>query len=186
MQAYVPTFVIPKASVKICLQFHHIISSFTSKVVCVNQRDAGKNLGFLASLKSQVTQRLEEIALSKPLRVISKITSKSSFKQTTFKKETNMNILLWRLFSAAIVLGFILLPDQVWAHDGEFFQAEITKIEGLINGGYMRLGLLGVCAGVAIIGAIKQSFWALTSGFSGCVFAYFMKGWITTTFTMVI
>ena len=95
-----------------------------------------------------------------------------------------MNI--WRLLSVGVALGLLLLPEQALAHNGDLFSAEITKIEQLITGAYMRLGLLAVCATVSLMGVIKQSFSSFILGIVGCVFVYFAKGWILTTFTMVI
>ena len=80
----------------------------------------------------------------------------------------------------------ILLPEQTWAHTGDLFTNEIGKVEGLLTGGYMRLGLLGVCGVTAITGAIQQNAWMFVTGIFAGVFAYFMKDWILSTFSMVI
>lgn len=90
------------------------------------------------------------------------------------------------LLLITIAAGAFLIPEALWAHDGNILQAEITAVEKLFTGGYMRLGLLAVCGFAAIYGIIKQSGWILCSGILGCVFAYFMKGWILSTFTMVV
>jgi hypothetical protein len=70
--------------------------------------------------------------------------------------------------------------------EGDLFNSEITKVEKLITGGYMRIGLLGVSGAAAIGGILKQNGWMFVSGIAGCAFVYFMKSWITTTFTMVV
>ena len=86
-----------------------------------------------------------------------------------------------------LCLGLLmLLPDQAWAHTGDLFTSEIGKVEKLITGGYMRLGLLGVCGATAVTGAIQQNAWMFITGILAGVFAYFMKDWILSTFSMVI
>ncbi len=86
-----------------------------------------------------------------------------------------------------LCLGLLIsLPDQSWAHTGDLFADEIGKVEGLLTGGYMRLGLLGVCGVTAITGAIQQNAWMFVTGIFAGVFAYFMKDWILSTFSMVV
>lgn len=90
------------------------------------------------------------------------------------------------LTMAGFLLGILLIPQELWAVTDGILKAEIEGVEKLFTGGYMRLGLLGVCGFAAIYGVIKQSGWMFVSGIMGCVFAYFMKGWIHTSFPMVI
>ncbi|OJW55219.1 MAG: hypothetical protein BGO67_00490 [Alphaproteobacteria bacterium 41-28] len=90
------------------------------------------------------------------------------------------------LLFATFLFGAVLFPNDLWAHTGDVLSEEITKVEKLFTGGYMRLGLLGVCGFAAIYGIIKQSGWVFASGILGCVFAYLVKDWILGTFTMVI
>ena len=80
----------------------------------------------------------------------------------------------------------ILLPDQTWAHTGDLFTDEIGKVEKLLTGGYMRLGLLGVCGATAVMGALQQNAWMFITGIFAGIFAYFMRDWILSTFSMVI
>ena len=84
---------------------------------------------------------------------------------------------------AAILLW---LPSDCFAQTGDLFKDEIDKVEKLFTGGYMRLGLLGVCGLTAIMGAIQQNAWMFLSGILAGVFAFFMKDWILTTFTLLI
>jgi hypothetical protein len=90
----------------------------------------------------------------------------------------------------ALFLGLFavltLFPSDALAHTGELFRDEIGKVEQLFTGGYMRLGLLGVCGLTAVMGAIQQNAWMFLSGILAGVFAYFMKDWILTTFTYII
>ena len=95
------------------------------------------------------------------------------------------NAFLPKAFLASLLLGPLFFPQDVWAHDGNLLKDEITALEKLFTGGYMRLGLLGVCGFAAIYGIVKQSGWIFASGILGCIFAYFMKDWITKTFTMI-
>lgn len=90
------------------------------------------------------------------------------------------------LFLVIIGTGAFLFPDGLWASDGDLLKDEISAVEKLFTGGYMRIGLLGVCGFAAIYGIVKQSGWIFCSGVLGCVFAYFMKDWILKTFTAVI
>jgi hypothetical protein len=89
-------------------------------------------------------------------------------------------------FLLIIGAGTFLFPDALWASDGDLLKDEISAVEKLFTGGYMRIGLLGVCGFAAIYGIVKQSGWIFCSGVLGCVFAYFMKDWILKTFTAVI
>lgn len=91
-----------------------------------------------------------------------------------------------QIFFIGFLLGALLYPQDLWAHTGELLKDEIDKVEKLFTGGYMRLGLLGVCGFAAIYGIVKQNGWIFASGILGCVFAYFMKDWILKTFTMVV
>lgn|GEM_PF-6303668 len=93
-----------------------------------------------------------------------------------------------RYFPLAIAIGICLLAADANAAgtNGDLFNAEITKVEQLLTGGYMRIGLLGVSGAAAIGGILKQNGWMFVSGIAGCAFVYFMKNWITTTFAMVV
>lgn len=104
----------------------------------------------------------------------------ASFKNTT-------RILPSHRLLTSLVVGVLLIsiPSDLMAHDGDLLKDEITKLEQLFTGGYMRLGLLGVCGFAAIYGIVKQSGWIFASGILGCMFAYFMKDWITKTFTLI-
>lgn len=90
------------------------------------------------------------------------------------------------LILGLLVLGVLWVSDPAFAHDGKLFKDEITDLEKLITGGFMRIGLLVVCAMVAIVGVIKNNGWMLISGAGGFAFVYFMKKWILKTFTLVI
>ena len=93
-----------------------------------------------------------------------------------------------RYIPLAVMIGTCLLAADANAAgtDGDLFNSEITKVEKLITGGYMRIGLLGVSGAAAIGGILKQNGWMFVSGIAGCAFVYFMKGWISATFTMVV
>lgn len=91
-----------------------------------------------------------------------------------------------KLLLASLFVGALCLPFELMASDGLLLKTEITALEKLFIGGYMRIGLLGVCGFAAICGIVKQSGWIFASGILGCVFAYFMKDWILTTFTLVV
>lgn len=95
------------------------------------------------------------------------------------------NAFLPKALVTSLLLGTLFFPQDLWAHDGNLLKDEITALEKLFTGGYMRLGLLGVCGFAAIYGIVKQSGWIFASGILGCIFAYFMKDWITKTFTMI-
>jgi hypothetical protein len=90
------------------------------------------------------------------------------------------------LFLITIGAGVLLFPESLIAHEGDLLKTEITAVEKLFTGGYMRLGLIAVCGFAAIYGIIKQSGWIFCSGILGCLFAYLMRDWILKTFTMVI
>lgn len=85
-----------------------------------------------------------------------------------------------------VVLGILLIPEAGFAHDGELFQDQITKLEKLFTGGYMRLGLLAICGVTAVAGAIKQNGMVFLTGILAGVFAYFMRDWIQLTFACIV
>ena len=91
-----------------------------------------------------------------------------------------------RMLCFALWAASLFCPNEVLAQTGDLFREEIGKVEQLFTGGYMRLGLLGVCGLTAIMGAIQQNAWMFVSGILSGVFAYFMKDWILATFTCVI
>ena len=80
----------------------------------------------------------------------------------------------------------VFMPESAFATTTGDFAAEVTKIEALITGGYMRIGLLGICGAVAIIGAMKQSGMVFVTGLGACFFVLIMKGWVTTNFACSI
>ena len=84
------------------------------------------------------------------------------------------------------LIGIFLLPHLAYGHDGTLFKEQITNLENLFTGGYMRLGLLAVCGVTAIAGAIKQNGMLFLTGILAGVFAYFMRDWIQSTFTMTL
>jgi hypothetical protein len=102
------------------------------------------------------------------------------------KKETSMETKQY--LPIAVIVGTCLLASDSFAAgtNADLFNSEITKVEQLITGGYMRIGLLAVSGAAAIGGILKQNGWMFVSGIAGCAFVYFMKGWITSTFAMVI
>jgi hypothetical protein len=101
-------------------------------------------------------------------------------------KETSMETKQY--LPLAVIVGTCLLASDSFAAgtNADLFNSEITKVEQLITGGYMRIGLLAVSGAAAIGGILKQNGWMFVSGIAGCAFVYFMKGWITSTFAMVV
>ena len=87
---------------------------------------------------------------------------------------------------AIVCMSLVLLPQDLWAVTDGILKDEVTNLEKLFTGGYMRLGLLGVCGFAAIYGIVKQSAWVFASGILGCLFASFMKDWVLSTFTATI
>jgi len=80
----------------------------------------------------------------------------------------------------------VLMPEMAFAIDGAEMADEITKFEKMLTGGYMRLGLLGVCGTVAIVGAVKQNFMMFGTGIGACFLALMMKDWVQTKFACLI
>ncbi len=173
------------------------LTRFTGLNPCVNP--AGKSLGSFASsfpepvpVKTGMTRKpcglgsspqghlrlnpYQEINMSFPNKQI-------KHKQPDFLPFQSYQA---KVFLMVFFIGFLLCPQELWAHTGDLLKDEIEKVEKLFTGGYMRLGLLAVCGFAAIYGIVKQNGWIFASGILGCVFAYFMKDWILKTFTMVI
>ena len=57
------------------------------------------------------------------------------------------------LYFSLFFLLLFLFSGDVLGHTGELFRDEIGKVEALFTGGYLRLGLLGVCGVTAVMGA---------------------------------
>lgn len=179
---------------------------FTGNKQCVNpsvsMTRAGKNLGKLCfftpqgdamsletgfgkTFQGQLRQFSKTIFL-KAKKMHKKFKGSSFFHLQTPPHKTTLNSPTSKLIVAALFLGVLLFPSDLWAATDDVLKEEVGKIEKLFTGGYMRLGLLGVCGFAAIYGVVKQSGWTFASGILGCVFAYFMKDWILKTFAMVI
>jgi hypothetical protein len=151
--------------------------SFTGTQDGVNQ--AGKPLGSPASLLPRVASVKAEGDAKSLAGLVRKIQGQLG----AFKRRLRA---LSPFLLVIMGAGTFLFPEALWASDGDLLKDEISAVEKLFTGGYMRLGLLAVCGFAAIYGIIKQSGWIFASGVLGCVFAYFMKDWILKTFTAII
>ncbi|MBP9777442.1 MAG: hypothetical protein KBD36_06355 [Alphaproteobacteria bacterium] len=180
---------------------HTLKNRFTGIKQCVNPclsengKHAGKNLGDLCllfsqgdakSLKADLGNLLQENYFRGQLRhPFNPLSNQESIMHQPLTLKSVLNTFLPKAFLTSLLLGTLFFPQDLWAHDGNLLKDEITALEKLFTGGYMRLGLLGVCGFAAIYGIVKQSGWIFASGILGCIFAYFMKDWITKTFTMI-
>jgi hypothetical protein len=151
---------------------------FTGSQPCVNYH-AGKNLG----LTSLFTTQGGALSLKLDLGCLSQGLFKAQRRKTISNAWLNLSS---KYLFPSLFLGITLISGEAWAHTGDLLTEEITGIENLITGGYLRIGLLGACGVAAVGGAIKQNGWMFVSGVMGGVFAYFMKGWILKSFTMII
>lgn len=150
---------------------------FTGTQDGVNQ--AGKPLGSPASLLPKATSaKVEDDAKS-----LAGLVRKIQGQLGAFKRRLRS---LSPFLLVIVGAGTFLFPEALLASDGDLLKDEISAVEKLFTGGYMRLGLLAVCGFAAIYGIVKQSGWIFASGVLGCVFAYFMKDWILKTFTAII
>ncbi|MBP9777452.1 MAG: hypothetical protein KBD36_06405 [Alphaproteobacteria bacterium] len=180
---------------------HTLKNRFTGIKQCVNPcpREngelAGKNLGDLCLLFSQGGAKSLKADLGnlpqgndfqgQSRHSFNPLSNQESIMYQPLTLKSVLNTFLPKAFVTSLLLGALFFPQDVWAHDGNLLKDEITALEKLFTGGYMRLGLLGVCGFAAIYGIVKQSGWIFASGILGCIFAYFMKDWITKTFTMI-
>jgi len=144
---------------------------FASRNQRVNQH-AGKSLGKIRLFTSRDDAKSQKGGLG------NKVT------RDAFTKESSMTIN--KAISVAFAMTALVLPSVAFAHDGELFTNEISSLEALFTGGYMRIGLLGVCGVTAMMGAIKQNGFMFLTGILAGVFAFFMRNWIQTTFTAII
>ena len=156
---------------------HSPFSPFTGTQDGVNQ--AGKPLGSPASLLPRAASAKAEGDAKSLAGLVGKLQGQLG---AFIRRLRGVSPLLLVIVGA----GAFLFPDALWASDGDLLKDEISAVEKLFTGGYMRIGLLGVCGFAAIYGIVKQSGWIFCSGVLGCVFAYFMKDWILKTFTAVI
>lgn len=97
-----------------------------------------------------------------------------------------MTLKMEHIVFGAVTVGLLLAPQLGFAHEGETFKEEISSLEKLVTGGYLRLGLMTAGAGTAIFGILKQNPHAMLIGAGGAVFVHFLHKWIQTTFTVVI
>ena len=84
-----------------------------------------------------------------------------------------------------MVTLFMVCPDLMAQTEGDF-SAEVKKVEAFLTGGMARLGLIALCLVVAGASMVKQSIMGVLFGVGGAFFFFMMKGWIHTTFPMVI
>ncbi|MBL8676818.1 MAG: hypothetical protein JNJ47_05285 [Alphaproteobacteria bacterium] len=189
---------------------HPLKNRFAGVKQCVNPcfskngKHAGKNLGGLCLLLSQGDAKSLKTDLENLLQgnnssrnpqgnyfqgqsrhPFNPLSNQESIMHQPLTLKSVLNTFLPKAFITSLLLGTLFFPQDLWAHDGNLLKDEITALEKLFTGGYMRLGLLGVCGFAAIYGIVKQSGWIFASGILGCIFAYFMKDWITKTFTMI-
>ncbi len=189
---------------------HTLKNRFAGVKQCVNPcfsengKHAGKNLGGLCLLLSQGDAKSLKTDLENPLQgnnssrnpqrnyfqgqsrhLFNPYLDRESIMHQPLTLKSVLNTFLPKAFVISLLLGTLFFSQDLWAHDGNLLKDEITALEKLFTGGYMRLGLLGVCGFAAIYGIVKQSGWIFASGILGCIFAYFMKDWITKTFTMI-
>lgn len=85
-----------------------------------------------------------------------------------------------------LAIAGIMFPDLAQAATDGDFSNEVSLVEKFLTGGYMRVGLLGVCGVSAIIGAVKQNWGIFASALGACFFALIMKGWVGSNFAAVI
>ena len=106
------------------------------------------------------------------------------FRITTSNNQQNSG---WKLLASIFVLTFLFgaYPDALALTDGDF-REEVEKAEKLITGGYLRIGLFGVCGVAAVVSIAKQSLMGLATAGIGAFFVYLMKGWITSNFSALI
>ncbi|MGL5720276.1 MAG: hypothetical protein ACRCYP_05740 [Alphaproteobacteria bacterium] len=87
---------------------------------------------------------------------------------------------------AAFFVSLFLFSDVCIALTDADFREEITRAEKLITGGYLRLGLFGMCFIAGGIAIVKQNWMMLVAAASGVLFIYMMKGWVTSNFAILI
>ena len=167
---------------------HTLHTPFTGLFNGVN--GTGRTLGkkvplFVSREMMKAIDAMSQGNLEGWLGCLSKFSFRGNFRQN-FNGVKQMKLSNKTLMTGLVLAGASLVPDMAHAHDGDLFNEQITSLESLFTGGYMRLGLLGVCGVTAIAGAIKQNGMMFLTGILAGVFAYFMRDWIQATFTAII
>jgi hypothetical protein len=90
----------------------------------------------------------------------------------------------WFVCGLVVCMGCFSEP-LVALTDGDFHD-EIMKVEKLLTGGYLRLGLFGACFIAGGVAIVKQNWMMLVAASTGALFIYLMKGWVTANFAAII
>lgn len=88
------------------------------------------------------------------------------------------------LLGAYLVSAFFC-PDVFAQTEGDFAE-EVKKVETFLTGGMARIGLIALCLIVAGASMVKQSIMGVLFGVGGAFFFFMMKGWINTSFPMIL
>ena len=86
----------------------------------------------------------------------------------------------------SIALAQVFLSTQGYCVTDGDFAPEVAKVDKLITGGYMHLGLMAMCGFGGIICIIEKKLTGALVCAAASLFVFLMKGWITTNFAAVI
>ena len=92
----------------------------------------------------------------------------------------------WLVAFAIIGGGSLLLIGEASAMTDADFKDEIEKTEKLINGGYIRIGLMGLCGVAGGIAAFNHNLMGLVIAGVSMFFVHLMRVWIDTNFAGII
>jgi len=88
-------------------------------------------------------------------------------------------------FWGLLLVSVLFCPVVLAQPEGDFAD-EVRKAEAFLTGGMARLGLIALCLVVAGASMVKQSIMGVLFGVGGAFFFFMMKGWINTTFPMIV
>lgn len=102
------------------------------------------------------------------------------------KKITSSPKLLGGCILGGLVLSLIDPSYSAVTGGAQQMQEQFKSVESVMTGGYLRLGLLGICGVSAAMAIMKQNVMGMVISGVGLLFVYLMKGWIEGTFTALI
>lgn len=86
----------------------------------------------------------------------------------------------------AMALIVLIVPTLALAATENPLSAQITTIENLITGGWMRGGMFAVSAGTFIMGIAREKLMTMVIGVGGVVAASLINDFIDTTYAIVL
>lgn len=86
-----------------------------------------------------------------------------------------------------LTIGYLFASTECWAlATGTDLDTELTAVNSIITGGYLRFAIFLACGGAIVHGAIKQNPGQIALGLGAATVVFLLRGWIDNNFAMII